>query len=97
MPPGGNGTNARLQSRKNAALALLAATARVHCRSLSYPYSRVAQREGAQPPLWRRGLAPTENTLIKMDIDAQRQRVVGWSDWLDLFPDIRTDCAPERK
>src|SRR5437588_3951361 len=43
------------------------------------------QRERAQPPLWERGCAPVENTLIKIDIDAQRQRAVGWSDWLDAF------------
>ena len=29
--------------------------------------------------------APLENTLIKIDIDAQHQRAVGWSDWLGLF------------
>ena len=43
------------------------------------------QREGAQPPLWGRGVAPTENRLIKIGIDAQRQRAVGWSDWLDRW------------
>src|SRR6266568_4485211 len=42
------------------------------------------QREQAQPPLWERGCAPTENILIKIDMDAQRQRAVGWSDWLGL-------------
>ena len=26
--------------------------------------------------------------LIKLDIDAQRQRAVGWSDWLDAFVSI---------
>jgi hypothetical protein len=36
-----------------------------------------------QPPLWRRGVAPTKNTLIRIDIDAQRHRAVDWSDWLD--------------
>ena len=39
----------------------------------------------AQPPLWQRGCATVENTLIKIDIDTQRQRAVGWSDWLDGF------------
>jgi hypothetical protein len=39
-------------------------------------------RDGPQPPLWERGCATVEDTLIKIDIDAQRQRAVGWSDWL---------------
>jgi hypothetical protein len=43
------------------------------------------QRDGAQPPLWERGCATVKNTLIKIDIDAQRQRAVGWSDWLGLM------------
>ena len=30
----------------------------------------------------QRGCVTVENTLIKIDIDAQRQRAVGWSDWL---------------
>src|SRR5437867_4081280 len=41
-------------------------------------------RDGAQPPLWERGCAPTRNILIKIDIDAQRQRAVGWSNWMTL-------------
>jgi hypothetical protein len=32
-----------------------------------------------------RGCATVEDTLIKIDIDAQRQRAVGWSDLLDAF------------
>jgi hypothetical protein len=36
-----------------------------------------AQGDGAEPPLWERGCAPVEDTLIRMDIDAQRQRAVG--------------------
>src|SRR5437867_598358 len=43
------------------------------------------QREKAQPPLWERGCAIIKDTLIKIDIDAQRQRAVGWSDWLGVL------------
>jgi hypothetical protein len=38
----------------------------------------------SQPPLWERGCATTKNTLIKIDIDAQRQRAVGCSAWLGV-------------
>ncbi len=42
-----------------------------------------------------RGCAAVEDTLIKIDIDAQRQRAVGWSGWLDRMRimDVR---RPER-
>jgi hypothetical protein len=38
-----------------------------------------------QPSEGERGLAPTEDRQITIDIDAQRQTVVGWSDWLDAL------------
>ena len=40
-----------------------------------------------KPLLWEPGYAPTENKLIKIDMDAQRQRAVGRSDLLDVFID----------
>ena len=46
---------------------------------------RVVHRQ-TQPPLWERGIAPAKKTLIKIDIDAQPQRAVGRSDWLDVMP-----------
>jgi len=63
----------------------LFATAECENRSGSNKWSAAhrPKRDGAQPPLCARGVAPTENILIKIDIDAQRQRAVGWSDWLD--------------
>jgi hypothetical protein len=55
------------------------------------------QRDGAQPPLWERGCATVENTLIKIDIDAQRQRAVGWSDWLGLDAASSQACTSSRR
>jgi hypothetical protein len=37
-----------------------------------------------EPLLWERGCAPVGNTLVRIDIDAQRQKAVGSSDWLGL-------------
>src|SRR5436305_11112001 len=34
------------------------------------------------------GCAAVERTLTKVDIDAQRQRAVGWSDWLGCISRI---------
>src|SRR5207237_10509807 len=52
-------------------------------------------RDRAQPPLWERGCATVEDTLIKIDIDAPRQRAVGCSDWLDVIRWKQT-CDAER-
>jgi hypothetical protein len=39
--------------------------------------STAIQRDGAEPALLERGSAPVENTLVRIGIDAQRQRAVG--------------------
>jgi hypothetical protein len=44
-----------------------------------------------------RGFATVEDTLIKIDIDAQRQRAVGSIAWLDAFESIVSLCMAKAK